>query len=280
MAADSIAPRHDFVVRLEAAVREAALLSRTLEGRVANQPKALGENAAKQALTEADLRVQEVLLEAVAREFPHVTMAAEEDTPGVERFPASGSEQVVIDPIDGTLHSYLEGRGPYGLMIGLVVDGRYEAGLVALPREGLLFAGARGDGAFKARPGGPLRPVRAEPRGERFVVTHGTPAAAHDALRAGGHPVVPSCGGAVSIAPLITGCRAGLRWSLSGGIGISVRGRIGALIAREAGADVRMEGGAPFPLDQTTRAATLRVTARAEDQKILDDALRAAGFDE
>ena len=272
------APQHRFVRLMEPAVREAATLSRELEGRVANQPKDLEENAAKQALTEADLRVQEVLLDALAEHFPAVTMAAEEDTPGVARFPAEGDAQVVIDPIDGTLHSYLEARGPYALMLGLVVQGRYEAGFVALPREGLLFAAARGEGAYKARPGGPLLPVRAEERGDRILVTHGTPAAAHDWLRAEGFEVVPSCGGAAAIAPLITGCRAGLRWSQSGGIGISIRGRIGALIAEESGAEVRAEAGQAFPLDQTTRAATMRVTAREEDQRLLDAALSAAGF--
>lgn len=272
-------PQHDFLRLLEPAVREAARLSRELEGRVANQPKDLEENAAKQALTEADLRVQEVLLDALAESFPDVTLAAEEDTPGVDRFPRRGDAQVVIDPIDGTLHSYLEGLGPYALMMGLVVRNRYEAGFVALPREGLLFAAAKGEGAYRARAGGPLREARAEASGNRILVTHGTPAGAHDWLRERGHEVVPACGGAVSVAPLVTGCRAGLRWSLNDGIGISVRGRIGALISAEAGGYLRAEGDAPFPLDQTTRAATLRVTAREDDLRPLGEALRSAGFE-
>lgn len=269
---------HEFVRRLEPAVRRAARLSRDLEGRVANQPKDLEENAAKQALTEADLRVQEVLLDALLEHCPQVSLAAEEDTPGVERFPADAECQVVIDPIDGTLHSYLEGQGPYALMMGLVVDDRYEAGFVALPREGLLFAAARGQGAFAARAGGPLRPVVARERGDRILVTHGTPAPARRWLEEQGYEVIPACGGAVSVAPLIEGCRAGLRWSQSDGIGISVRGRIGVLIAVEAGALARAEGDVAFPLDQTTRATTLRVATREEDLVPLNEALRAAGF--
>ena len=271
-------PRHDFVRLLEPAVREAARLARSLEGRVANQPKLEEESAAKQALTEADTRVQEVLLCALAEHFPGVELAAEEDTPTVSRFAKGGDSQVVIDPIDGTLHSYLEGRGPYALMIGLVVRDRYEAGLVALPREGLLFAGARGDGAFAARTGGPLRPVRAEVRGDRILVSHGTPVGARRWLESRGFEAIPACGGAVSVAPLIVGCRAGLRWSAGGGIGISIRGRIGALISAEAGAVVRTEAGADFPSDQTTRAATLRLAAREDDLEHLDEALRQAGF--
>ena len=54
-------------------------------------------------------------------------------------------------------------------------------------------------------------------------------------LRDHGCEVVSSCGGAVSVAPLIPGVRAGVRWAGSE-TGVSIRGRIGVLIAREAGA--------------------------------------------
>ncbi len=270
-------PRHEFVRLLEPVVRDAARLARQLEGQVVNEPKRGETDAVKQALTEADTRVQELLLEALAAHFPEVSLAAEEDTPRVASFPASSASQVVIDPIDGTLNSYLEGRGPYALMMGLVVGGRYEAAFVALPREGLLYAAARGEGAFGARAGSPLRRIEAADRGDRILVTHGTPAAAHRWLSEQGIEVIPCCGGAAAIAPLVVGCRAGLRWSPGSGLGVSVRGRIGALIAAEAGARVRSESGA-FPTDATTPSATLRVTARADDDELLARALEEAGF--
>jgi fructose-1,6-bisphosphatase/inositol monophosphatase family enzyme len=271
------APLSDFVRLLEPAVRRAAALARDLEGRVRNVPKEGEEGPAKQALTEADTRVQELLLDAVRSHFPDVGVDAEEDTPGVARFSTGSDARVVIDPIDGTLHSYLEGRGPYATMIGLVGGGAYESALVALPREGLLFAACRGGGAFRARAGGPLRPVRAEPAGGRILVSHGTPAAAKAHLEGRGFEVIPACGGAVAVAPLIRGVRAGLRWSTSGGIGVSVRGRIGAMLAVEAGALVRSERGA-FPLDTTTPVASLRVAAREDDLDLLAEALDAAGL--
>ena len=273
------APHSDFVRLLEPEVRRAASLARALEGRVRNVPKAGEEGPVKQALTEADTRIQEILLEAVQARFPNVALAAEEDTPGVARFPAESDCRVVIDPIDGTLHSYLEGRGPYAVMIGLVKGDTYESGLVALPREGLLFAAVRGEGAFRARAGGPLRPARAEADGNRILVSHGTPKAAHVYLEEQGFEVIPACGGAVVVAPLIVGVRSGLRWSSSGGIGISVRGRIGARIAAEGGAFLRAEDDREFPLDTTSRAATLRVTAREDDLELLAGALQAAGLD-
>ena len=272
------APLSDFVRLLEPGVRSAALLARSLEGRVANVPKTHEATLAKQALTEADTRTQEMLLEALEAHFPNVRLYAEEDTAGVARFPIDASAAVVIDPIDGTLHSYLEGSGPYAVMIGLVEDGRYVSGLVALPREGLLLAGTRGDGALRACAGGPLGPVLPEADGDRILVSHGMPDAVGEHLTNAGFVVIPSCGGAVSVAPLITGVRAGLRWSSNDGIGVSIRGRIGALIAAEAGAFVRSEDDGPFPLDTTTRAATLRVTAEEDDLNVLAEALDAAGL--
>ncbi len=269
----------DFIRLLAPGVGEAARLARSLEGAVANVPKRHETGLAKQALTEADTRAQEAVLACVYEHFPGVCVAAEEDTPTVARFPEKGEARVVIDPIDGTLHSYLEGKGPYAVMVGLVVRGRYEAGLIALPREGMLFAGARGAGVFRARAGGPLRPARLQTGGTRVLVSHELPAPCVSSLRAAGCEVVPACGGAIAIAPLIPGVRAGLRVSSGDGIGISIRGRIGVLLAVEAGGVARSNGGTEFPGDDTTRAATLRVTAREEDQALLADALAAAGID-
>lgn len=272
------APHSDFVRLLEPEVRRAALLARTLEGRVQNVPKASEDKPAKQALTEADTRTQEILLAAVHDHFPNVVLDAEEDTPGVDRFPTDSDCRVVIDPIDGTLHSYLEGRGPYAVMIGLVEGDEFKSGLVALPREGLLFAASRGEGALRAHGSGRLRPVRAEADGNRILVSHGAPRAVHLYLEERGFEVIPACGGAVSVAPLIVGVRAGLRWSSSGGIGISLRGRIGARIAAEGGAFLRSEDDSDFPLDTKTRAAGLRVAAREGDLELLAGALRAGGL--
>ena len=269
----SPAPHRDFARLLEPGVRRAAKIARALEGRVPNRPKSHEESDVKQALTEADTSAQEALLDALYDCFPDVCLAAEEDTPGVSRFPSEAGSRVVIDPIDGTLHSYLEGSGPYAVMIGLVVGGIYVSGLVALPREGLLFAGTRGAGAFGSRGGGPLRPARAQGDGDRILVSHGMPTPVVAYLRDAGFEVISACGGAVAIAPLIRGVRAGLRFAANDGIGISIRGRIGCVVAAEAGAIVCGDGGGDFPSDDTTRAATLRVTALEEDQELLARAL-------
>ncbi len=162
-------------------------------------------------------------------------------------------------------------------MVGLALRGRFEAALVSLPREGLLFSAARGEGAGVARAGGGPRPAQLEGGGERVLVSHGMPEAIFRNLRERGVEPVPACGGAVAVAPLVPGVRAGLRHAPSSG-GISIRGRIGVLIAEEAGALVRGARGQNFPDDLETPAPALLVAGCEEDLALLDDVLAAAGL--
>ena len=193
----------------------------------------------------------------------------------MSRFPTEGDAAVIIDPIDGTLHSYLEGSGPYSVIVGLALQGIYRAAVVGLPREGLFFAASVNGGARMARAGGPVRSARVDAAGARVLVAHGTPAPVVECLREQGFDPVPSSGGAVSVAPLIPGVRAGLRFVPSGA-GISIRGRVGALISREAGAFVRGRHGASFPEDMESQAPALLVAATESDLALLDQALDAA----
>ena len=266
-----------FARLLAPAVRQAAAIARALEGRVANQPKPGEMTAVKQALTVADTAAQEALLVPLLESFPDVCVEAEEDTETVGRFPTTGDSLVVIDPVDGTLHSYLGKQGPYAVILGLAVRNRIELGMVALPREGLFFEAIRRRGARAARAGGDLRQARIQADGDRVLYSHGMPNDVVDALRDEGFDPRPACGGAVAVAPLITGVRAGVRYA-AGANGISVRGRIGVLIAREAGASVRAARGADFPGDLTTPAPVLAVAAVNDDLERLDRALAAGGL--
>jgi len=138
----------EFVKMMAPSLRRAASTAREFEGRVANRPKSGEATDIKAALTIADTEAQEILLAALVENFPYVGLRAEEDTPTVARFHQNPDASVVIDPIDGTLRFYLEGSGPYGVMIGLALENEYAAGLVALPREGYQFEAA--DGSVEA----------------------------------------------------------------------------------------------------------------------------------
>lgn len=269
-----VAPQ-DFVRVLAPAMRQAASIARALEGRVRNRPKAGESTAVKAALTLADSAAQEAILVPLLEHFPGVSLEAEEETPSVASFPTVASELVVVDPIDGTLRFYLEGQGPYAVMVGLAAGGRFEAALLALPREGLFFDAVRGGPAHMARAGSRPREARAEATGRRVLVNHEVPRPALDRLRAQGFEVSFACGGAIAVAPLIPGVRAGLRVARAPG-GISLRGRIGALISACGGARLEDETGRSFPaaLDAPSRA--LLVGASDDDVASLRDALQAA----
>ncbi len=266
----------DFVSALSPALRQAASIARALEGRVANRPKDGELTDVKAALTVADTASQEALLVPLLEHFPTVMLEAEEDTPSVDRFATSSEALVVIDPIDGTLRFYLEGAGPYAVMIGLAIGGRYEAGLVSLPRERLCFEAVRGCGASAMRKDGTAEPVSlAEPSGNRIFVSHNLPAPVAERLRDRGYEVTAASGGAISVAPLIPGVCAGLRVVRENPDGVSIRGRIGALIAAEAGALVRGSTG-PFPESIREPAEALLVATTQQDLEALYDALSVA----
>jgi fructose-1,6-bisphosphatase/inositol monophosphatase family enzyme len=265
----------DFVCALSPALKRAASIARALEGRVANHPKDGESTDVKAALTVADTASQEALLVPLLEYSPKVRLEAEEDTPSVARFAESSEALVVIDPIDGTLRFYLEGAGPYAVMIGLAIGGQYEAGLVALPREQLHFEAVRGCGASAMREDGTTESVSlAEPTGNRILVSHNLPDPVAERLRSRGYEVAAASGGAISVAPLIPGVCAGLRLVRENPDGVSIRGRIGALIAAEAGALV-MGATGPFPDQIREPAPALLVAAAQRDLDALYDALSA-----
>jgi fructose-1,6-bisphosphatase/inositol monophosphatase family enzyme len=267
----------EFVNVIAPALRRAAAIARDLEGRVANRPKAGEPTAVKAALTVADTEAQEVLLGPLLDHFPGVCLRAEEETPTVALFPERADASVVIDPIDGTLRFYLEGGGPYGVMIGLAIENEYEAALVALPREQYVFEAVRGEGVGFGEGNGVARPLRLESDGRRVLVSHDLCTDAVETLRSRGFEVLPACGGAISVAALIPGVCAGLRVATNDPPNVSIRGRIGAMISAEAGALVRCETGDPFPRDIDAPARALLVAADPEDLGALLDAVAEAG---
>ncbi len=256
------------------ALRQSASIARAMEGRVRNRPKKGEATPIKAALTAADTACQEAFLVPLADRFPQVRVEAEEDTPAARRFAPTGDALVVLDPIDGTLRFFLEGLGPYAVMAGLAFDDEYAAALVALPREEIVLEAVRGGGARLSLGEASPRPAVAQADGGRVYVSHDLPEPARRVLRAAGWQPEPASGGAISVAPLIPGVRAGLRLALDSDR-VSIRGRIGLLIAEEAGARVCCESGEAFPHGIHAAARALLVAANGDDLKVLQRALAA-----
>jgi fructose-1,6-bisphosphatase/inositol monophosphatase family enzyme len=263
----------EFVRTLSPALEQAAAIAAALQGRVPNVPKAGEPTPVKAALTIADTAAQEALLVPLLARFRAARLEAEEETHSVELFTGTAtSHRIVVDPIDGTLHFYLAGRGLYAVMAGLAVDGRYQAALLALPREGLRFEAVRGDEPRRGLLGGPSEPARCTREGRRLLLSDGVPDAIEARLQAEGFETERACGGAVALAPVVPGVRGGLR--IAKYATISARGRIGTLVAREAGAIVETAAGETFPDSLDAPAVSLVVASDRETAAAIQAAVR------
>ncbi len=262
----------DFVRALAPAMAQAAAIASALEGRVPNVQKPGEASAVKAALTIADTAAQEALLVPLLDGFRDVCLEAEEDTRSIALFRGERREaRIVIDPIDGTLNFYLGAQGPYCVMAGFAIDARYEAALVALPREGWFFEAVRGAGATRSLVGGRAEPATLSGDGRVLYLSDGVPAAVAERLVARGFDVQRACGGAVAVSPLVPGVRGGLRVAKQHTI--STRGRIGLLVCREAGAIVETGAGVPFPVSIDEPAETLVVASDSEIAAEIREAL-------
>lgn len=234
----------DFTHAMTLPVWQSVAAVRWLEGRVSNLGKPNQQTAAKAALTFGDCVSQEILLTALRAAFPSVVVEAEEDTPGVRAFEGNVSMYTAcIDPIDGTLR-YLRGDGLYAVIVGLEREGRAEAAVVAIPQEGCVIRGVRGEGAEVAREGEPFRPVRLEPGGTRVLLSAGVDAGMAERLRARGFATSLAAGGAIGLAPLLDGTFGAVR--ISEPQGLSKRAWLASLPLLEAGGVVETLEG-PFP---------------------------------
>src|SRR5690606_23785158 len=206
---DILPPSREFVRTLWPALDQAAAIAAALQGRVPNVPKSGETTAIKAALTIADTAAQEALLVPLLARFRSARLEAEEETQTVELFTgAEPAHGIVVDPIDGTLHFFLAGRGYYAVMAGFAIGDRFDATLVALPREALRFAAVRGEGVRRGRLGADdAQPARCSADGDALLLSDGVPDAVEARLRAAGFRSERACGGAVSLAPLVPGVR-------------------------------------------------------------------------
>ncbi len=81
-------------------------------------------------VTEADRRVEAFIRHRLARSYPNHRIIGEEH--GVS---GAGTTYWIIDPIDGT-RSFISGMPTWGILLGLVVDGRAVVGIMHQPYTG------------------------------------------------------------------------------------------------------------------------------------------------
>ena len=130
-------------------------------------------------VTIADRHAEAIILERLGAAFPDIPILAEEEA-AAGRIPALGRRFFCVDPLDGT-RGFVQRTGEFTVNIGLIEDEAAVAGVIYAPDPKLLYFGARGEGAFRGRGGGPPEPIRPRPRpgaltavGSRSHAAHGT----------------------------------------------------------------------------------------------------------
>ena len=100
-------------------------------------------------VTEADLRMQAALVEALQREWPDYALLGEEMTDAEQAQALTHIDSGLwgIDPLDGT-SNFAAGVPYYAVSVALLRQGRVELGVVYDPGRGECFSAARGQGVW------------------------------------------------------------------------------------------------------------------------------------
>ncbi|MEO0939397.1 MAG: 3'(2'),5'-bisphosphate nucleotidase CysQ [Pseudomonadota bacterium] len=96
-------------------------------------------------VTEADIAVNDLLRTQLELARPGYGWLSEETEDGTARLRRDAV--FIIDPIDGT-RSFAKGQRTWAISVGIAERGVVTAGVVFLPARGMLYAAARGRGAW------------------------------------------------------------------------------------------------------------------------------------
>lgn len=111
-----------------------------------------GQGATKfsQALTDADLSVQNMVEMATLAKFPQFSVELEEAERSInlKYFPADSRVLIALDPINGTVF-YKDGLPIFDIILTVLERGDIAAAVTYIPARGVFYIGLKGKGAFK-----------------------------------------------------------------------------------------------------------------------------------
>jgi myo-inositol-1(or 4)-monophosphatase len=127
-----------------AAAEEAGELLLSYLGRLASS-QISSKSIARDLVTEADLKSEELLVKRMRDAFPDFDIESEEGT--VDEVTSETRPRWFIDPLDGTIN-FVHGLPIFSVSMGLYVDKEPQVAVVHLPRLDETFTAIRGGGAF------------------------------------------------------------------------------------------------------------------------------------
>ncbi|RMD90097.1 MAG: 3'(2'),5'-bisphosphate nucleotidase [Alphaproteobacteria bacterium] len=117
---------------------------------VAEHRIAVREKDDRSPVTEADERAEWVILKALRVLTPGIPVIAEEQVANSGLPEVEDGPFWLVDPLDGT-KEFLRGGDDFTVNIALVEKRQPSLGIVYCPKDGRLFAGRVGEGAWQAR---------------------------------------------------------------------------------------------------------------------------------
>ena len=145
---------HELNVALDLAREAGAAILEFYEGPLQIEQKTGFDD--REPVTQADRVANELIVNALRKEFPNDGILAEESVDTAHRL--DKPRVWMIDPLDGT-NGFIDGNGDFAVQIGLSQDGQCVLGVVHQPLTGVLYHAVRGQGTWIIRPD--LKPERA-----------------------------------------------------------------------------------------------------------------------
>lgn len=153
--------------------------ARAIQPRIAGPGPKDGHNAWVNALTDADLSVQNFVEVATLARYPTVRFYGEEYARSLNQkyFPVEARVSVHLDPVNGTF-LYKHQRPNWDIIVSIAEEGRLVAAISYVPSSGRFYVGVRDAGALTGERGHPrladMVPLHTRP-GSRACLTYQTP---------------------------------------------------------------------------------------------------------
>lgn len=127
------------------------------------------EKADKSPVTAADEAAEEIITAALKRLTPDIPIVGEEAFSAGTAPDNIGHTFWLIDPVDGT-KEFVRGGKDYTVNVGLIVNYEAVLGVLMSPREGTLWAGGEGVGAFRQSENGKREAISTRSLGTRPLI--------------------------------------------------------------------------------------------------------------
>ena len=108
---------------------------------------AVNAKADASPVTEADVQAEAFITAGLQRLAPDITLVAEEAVAAAGCVPDCGARFWLVDPLDGT-REFVSRNGEFTVNVALIEHGEPVLGVVGMPVQGRVYAGARGQGAW------------------------------------------------------------------------------------------------------------------------------------